>query len=316
MATETFKYAFILNRKSGNGKGGRQWNKLESEIRSRVPEFTLFETAGHGDATRLVRQALHEGYTRIVSVGGDGTHFEVVNGFFEGTTPIGNGASLALLPMGTGSDLRKTLDLPKGASAIPFLTSTSVVRTDVGRITQHRADGDVIHHFFSSVHMGIGAVVSDEVNRHSKMLGGFMSFLMGVLSARFKYTPCRMEVTAHEANVSGILLEVVVAKGRFDGGGMKVGPRAVMNNGLFEVYTFGEMGLLASAMSMPRVYAGTQDTHPAVKYFRSSKVHVSASEAVLISPDGEIIGQLPATLEVVPAAVPIVVGPGAVYDPY
>ncbi len=82
------KYAFILNPHSGNGRAARQWARLDPEIARLVGEYTVFQTKHAGHATELTRQALHEGYDRIVSAGGDGTHYEVVNGFFDGCDPI------------------------------------------------------------------------------------------------------------------------------------------------------------------------------------------------------------------------------------
>ena len=304
------KYAFIINPRSGNGRAGRQWSQLESEIRGRVSEYKVFHTERPGHATELTRQALHEGYERIVSAGGDGTHYDVVNGFFEDLAPINPEASMAILAIGTACDLRKTYCVPKGAEALPFVTAGQVVPIDVGRVTATNDDGTtIVRHFNTAAHIGLGGVVGEHTNRRSKALGGFMTFLLGVITARIEYSPKEMTVDIDGELFSDTLMEVIVANGFYDGGGMHVAPHGLLDDGLFEVYTVGEMGPIASLVNIPRMYRGTQDAHPALRYRRGKRVTVSSPERVVVSPDGELAGVLPATLEIVPRAIRVVMGP-------
>ena len=114
----------------------REWQRLESKTREAVGDYKMFFTERAGHATELATQAIENGFTRIVSCGGDGTHFEVVNGFFRDGAPIDREVEFAIFPLGTGSDLPRTLRIPrKPDAAIPFLTSDSVVLSDVGRLT-------------------------------------------------------------------------------------------------------------------------------------------------------------------------------------
>ncbi len=304
------KYAFILNPRSGNGRAGRQWARLDAEIAQLIGEYAVFQTKRPGHATELTRQALHEGYDRIVSAGGDGTHYEVVNGFFDGTDPINPEASMALLAVGTASDLSKTYRVPKGRGAIPFLNSEQVLPIDVGRITSTTEEGEtIVRHFNTAVHMGLGGVVGEHTNRRSKALGGFLTFLIGVITARIEYSAKEMTVKSDGEILTDKLMEVVVAKGFYDGGGMHVAPHGLLDSGFFEVYTIAEMGPLDSLINIPRMYEGTQDKHPAVRYRRAKCVTVTSKERVVVSPDGELAGILPATMEIVPRALRIVSGP-------
>jgi len=304
------RYAFILNPRSGNGRAARQWSELEHEVRSRVSDYKVFQTEHPGHATELTRQALHEGFERVVSCGGDGTHFEVVNGFFEDLAPINSEASMAILAIGTACDLRKTYCVPKGRDALPFITADGVVPIDVGRVTAtDEKGGKLVRHYNTAAHIGLGGVVGEHTNRRSKALGGFMTFLLGVITARIEYSPKEMMVEIDGESYSDKLMEVIVANGFYDGGGMHVAPRGVLDDGLFEVYTIGEMGPIASLLNIPRMYRGTQDAHPAVRYRRGKRVTVRSEERVVVSPDGEVAGVLPATLEIVPKAIRAVLGP-------
>jgi YegS/Rv2252/BmrU family lipid kinase len=304
------RVAIILNPRSGGGRAERQWRRIEPRVASMLPEYRVFRTDKPGSGTDLTRQALREGYDRIVSAGGDGTHFEVVNGFFDGAAPINPNASFALLPVGTASDLRKTYALPTLQDAVARLASPCVLPIDLGRLRSHGEDGiERLYHFNTAVHMGLGSLVNEHVNRRSKALGGLLTFALGVLTARLAYQPIEMCVTADGQEFSGRFLEVIVAKGFYDGGGMSVAPHGTLDSGLFEVYLIGPLGTLGSLIAAARLYSGTHGEHPAVRYLRAKHVTVTAREPVYAGPDGEVAGQLPATLEVVPRAIRAVTGP-------
>ena len=89
---------------------------------------------------------------------------------------------------------------------------------------------------------------------------------------------------------------------------MTVAPRCKLNNGLLELYTIGKMGPVDSLLSLPRIYKGTQDEHPAVGYDRTSSVKITADAPIWVSPDGEISGQLPATVTILPRVLNMVMG--------
>ena len=307
---DDLKYALIMNPHSGNGRARRQWESLKPEIDALLGEYALFETERAGHATELVREAIHDGYTRIVSLGGDGTHYEVVNGFFENDAPINPGASMAILPIGTACDLRKTLRLPKPKEAIAYLTDPNPVPMDVGRVRSKGEEGEpMTRYFLTAVHIGVGGLVAVHVNRRSKRLGGLMTFLLGVLSARAEYTCAEMEVIAGERVIKKSMLEVIAANGQFDGGGMTVAPNCLLDDGQLEVFTLGELSLLDTVLNLPRLYKGTQDKHPNCDYFRAESVDIRCEEEVWVSPDGEIAGQLDATVDLVNRGLLMVMGP-------
>ncbi|MCH7958874.1 MAG: acylglycerol kinase family protein [Candidatus Hydrogenedentes bacterium] len=99
------KCALVVNPAAGNGRTGRLLKRFAGDLKTALGEYSVLETQGPGEAATLTRKALRDGFTRIVSAGGDGTCYEVVNGFFEDGKPISPGASLALLPLGTGMEV-------------------------------------------------------------------------------------------------------------------------------------------------------------------------------------------------------------------
>lgn len=307
------RVAFIVNPRSGSGRGAKNFAAMLPKIRAMFGDsFEVFETSGPNDATRLTREALRNGFDRIVSAGGDGTHFEVVNGFFDGTERIAPDASMAILPIGTASDYRKSLAIPTREVALDLLNADRATPIDIGRVTSTREDGsEHVAHFNTAVHIGIGGLVGEHTNSRSKLLGGFMTFYIGVITARIAWRNVPMRVVLDDDEIiEESMMEVIAANGFYDGGGMHVAPKGVLDDGLFEVYAIGNLGLVGIILNIPRLYRGTHDTHPAVKYRRARKITVEAKSRVVVSPDGEVTGILPATIEIVPRAVNIVAGPG------
>jgi len=307
------KYAFILNPRSSNGKAMKSWKRFEPRIAELVPDYALFLTEYPEHASELTRQALHDGHDRIVSVGGDGTHYEVTNGFFERGSTINPDASMALLPTGTASDFRKTLDLPRPKDSIDYLTNPTADLVDIGKVTNLDESGkECVRYFNTAAHIGFGGLVCEIVNRRSKVMGGFMTFLSGIISARFTYACPEISVTIDDDDpIVGPKLEVIVANGIYDGGGLKSGPNARMDDGLLEIYIMDQMGIVETFSNVSHMYKGTQDSHPKVFYKRGTKVRIESKERVIVSPDGEISGVVPVTVETMRKAVRMVMGPNA-----
>ena len=181
------KTAVIMNPRSANGKTGRTWQTLEALARERLGPYTLFATERPGHAQDLTRAALLDGYERIVSAGGDGTIHEVVNGFFEGEKAVSPHAQLAVLPMGTGSDLARMLALPPPRETLCLMEDAVVSPIDIGRARVTTDDGKAILHFVNAAHAGMGGEVANRVNRTTKAFGGFASFLWGVVATMMTY---------------------------------------------------------------------------------------------------------------------------------
>ena len=301
-----------MNPHSGNRRALRQWDRLKPQMDALLGEYTLLHTERPDHATELTRQALHDGHTRVVSLGGDGTAYEVVNGFFEHDAPINPDASMAILPIGTACDLRKTLGLPKPSESIDYLADPHPGSIDVGKVVSTDSDGSpMTRYFLTAVHIGVGGLVGVHVNRRSKRFGGFATFLLGVVSARLEYVSDVMDVTINGETLSKPMLEVIAANGKFDGGGMTVAPKCCLNNGQLEIFTIGNMTLLETIRNLPHIYKGTQDVHPKCDYYRAPRVEIRSEKEVWVSPDGEVAGKLNATVEVVPNALKMVTGPNA-----
>ncbi|MBI2421295.1 MAG: diacylglycerol kinase family lipid kinase [Candidatus Hydrogenedentes bacterium] len=302
--------AVVVNPQAAEGRAGRHWPVLEARLKKELGAFQLLRTEGPGHGSILVRTALRAGCGRIISVGGDGTHFEVLNGFFEGGLPIQPDAEMAVIPFGTGSDLARSLGIPQGIDAAAFAGSARVLRTDVGCITCTQADGSERTWYFQNIaRIGIGGEVVDRVNHTTKRFGGFVSYLVGTLSSLLIYRDQEVRFAIDDAEIGGLLKEFIIANGSYDGGGMHVAPHARMDNGLFDIYHIGSVGLLDALLNLPKIYRGRLHKRPdVVKYLRGRRITAESAFPIKVEADGEMLGYLPARVEVLPGAITLVTG--------
>jgi diacylglycerol kinase family enzyme len=110
-------------------------------------------------------------------------------------------------------------------------------------------------------------------------------------------------VTLDDGVHRGLMHDVVVANGAWHGGGMKLAPDALPDDGLFDVVLIGDVGKVDFLTTAPKIYKGRHVRHPKVDVLRSKRVEVDAVERLPIEVEGEQVGTTPAVFEVVPGAL-------------
>ncbi|MEW5947002.1 MAG: diacylglycerol kinase family protein [bacterium] len=298
----------IVNPNSANGRTGRSWGLIEGEIGRRLGDFEAEFTGGPGEASGMARRALKAGFGLVVAVGGDGTIGEVVNGFFEDGRLVREDAQLGIISMGTGCDFVKTLGIPRTVpEAAAVLAEGGVVRCDAGVIQCAGADGAPVRRYFINIaDFGIGGEIVERVNRTTKVMRGFLSFLLGILRVSFTYRNKPVEIWIDGERVGERTVKnVVVANGQYFGGGMRMAREARPDDGLFEVIILGDMGFVESARMIRRMYSGAVTGLNKVERFRCRRVEARSEFRVTIDADGEQVGTLPATFELIPSCIQV-----------
>jgi diacylglycerol kinase (ATP) len=299
---------FIVNPIAAHGRLGREWPDILKALHAAGFYFTFDLTTAPGHATELARAARQRGVDTVVAVGGDGTVHEVVNGLLDeavvAAPPDKPEATLGVIPFGTGADFVRTVGIPRDAQgAIARLRVAERRPIDVGHV-QYRHDGEMRSRFFVNV-MGFGfdAAIMERVNRSSKRLTGTWPFLSSLLVQLFTYENKQMTVRSGDLSLSGRVNVLAVCNGRYFGGGMKVGPPAVLDDGVLDVVLVGDLNRLEVLLNLPRIYAGTHLSHPKVKHLRVSELEVETEEEVFIEAEGELLGTAPARLRLIPHAL-------------
>jgi YegS/Rv2252/BmrU family lipid kinase len=305
----------IVNPAAQAGRAGRNWARTAAALRAAGLEFETALTARPGHATEVARHAVRESCPLIVAVGGDGTLHEVMNGFFQHGEAIPTESVLGLIPYGTGGDTRRTLGIPDDITAAARVLHDGRPRIiDAGRVTIGAVDGGHprIRHFINIGETGIGGSVSHQVNQAPKFLGGRASFLIGTLIGLATWRHKPMKVVIDDRETRELVAEAVtVANCQYYGGGMRVTPKAVPDDGLFDVIITGAIGKLEGLRGLRKIYSGTHLDDPGLRrhleYFLARKVVVSSPEPVMTALDGDLVGTVPATYEIMPGALRVMV---------
>lgn len=286
----------VVNPHSAHGSTLKRWPRYLRRLQEEGISLDFAYTSEPGDAVRITQRALKKGFKRIISVGGDGTMNEVVNGFFSDKQLINPLAELAVFSHGTGCDFIRTLQMPKGIEGfIQVLKQGRKRRVDVGEAVFYDHKGQQINRYFLNVaDVGLGGETVARVNSQSKLLGGKLSFLIGSVISIFRYSNkiMRCEIDGKQI-CNGRLNSIMVANGRYIGGGMMIAPQAELDDGLFDIVILGDFSTWTILRHIPKIYRGTHLKIPGVRVERGRSVIITSAEKILLDIDGEQPGQGP-----------------------
>jgi len=253
-----------------------------------------------GELSGLAEQAVRDGATRLVVVGGDGSVQEVVNGVGEA-----DGVELALITRGTGWDFSRTFGIPRDlAAAVDVALHGDVREIDVGLVTYRTWAGAEARAYFANVaSAGISGAIAKRANETSKALGGKISYYWATLAVFARWETGEMRIAVDDEIRGGKSIDVIVANGRFLGGGMMMLPEAEPDDGLFDVLLLGDLKKRDLLVTLPKSYKGKHLPHPRAEVLRGRIVSVEADEPLPIQLDGEQPGTTPARFQVVPKAL-------------
>ncbi len=300
----------IANPASANGATGKRWGEIEAALNGVLERWEPRFTAKPMDAAALARRAVLDGFEMIVSIGGDGTMNEVVTGLFDEAGEgklLRPGVVLATVRQGTGGDFARMLAQPGGLpEAAAHLAGEATRPCDLGFVSYEAHDGARgWRGFLNIASFGLSAVVVAKVNATSKALGGRVSFFIGLMRGLIGYSPQAVRVRVdgvpfHE----GTLITCAVANGQYFGGGMRIAPRATIDDGQLDVVLQVRRGF-KEIFGVGDLYSGKSIDWPSVRSTRGREVIAEpvGAERVLIEIDGEQPGRLPAALRVLPGAV-------------
>jgi YegS/Rv2252/BmrU family lipid kinase len=217
----------------------------------------------------------------------------------------GRDVDLATIPLGTGMDFVRTYGIPtKLEDAVRVALEGKTRTVDVGRVRYRTWAGEEAERCFANVgSVGMSGAVAQRANAMSKALGGKATFFYALTRVFLEWQNTEVTVTLDDTERRGPMHDVIVANGRWHGGGMMLAPDAEPDDGLFDVVLIGDVSKLDFATTAPKIYKGKHVHHPKVEVLRSRRVQVEAPETLPIELEGEQVGTTPVTFEVVPGAL-------------
>jgi YegS/Rv2252/BmrU family lipid kinase len=312
----------IVNPNSCSGLTGKNWDELYAKMEKIFGggvSVVFSKKAGSG--TALARDVLRKGFAKVVAIGGDGTINEVANGFFEESTgvrgsrlrPINPDAIIGIVPCGTRNVLAKSLELPAGVvESCKNFVGGSPVKMDLIAVSATNPDsGSRLppRVFLNAAEMGVGAEI---IERSKKVRSRVKSRLVSTAAAIISTVP------AYESNLCDLFIDGrkkttnmtmgVVANGKFLGGGFMAAPEASVADGLLDLIIMKDSGSFKMLDELINIKTGNYDGENNILYAKARKVVIKSNERrVTVTIDGEPAGILPATFQVLPKALKVVV---------
>jgi diacylglycerol kinase (ATP) len=299
-------FFFIVNPNAG--LGGRRFPGIASRLRERGVAFSAAATTGPGDAVVLSRLAAAGQFAAIVCVGGDGTFNEVVNGLATVDGGLDDRTPLGLIPSGTAQDSARGLGIPLDRdAALRRLLEGREARIDVGRI---RFDDGRVHLFVNVAGAGFDAEVAERAAEvRGVAVASLPAHMVGFATALAGYRNKEISITFEDDPRPARRLRcnlLIVANGPSYAGMMQLAPDAVLDDGELDVVVIGDVAKMELLLAIPRAMTGSHLAHEKVTAYRSRAIRLDSTDGALLQADGEVVGRLPARIDVLPGALRVI----------
>ena len=288
------KAAVVFNNFAANGKSKKYKQSLIKEFESAGIEYEFLITENKEQATTAVRQLNFNNYNVLIAVGGDGTLFNVVNGYM-----MNNGESsipLAVIPIGTGNAFARDLNLESNdiTSAVNCIKNGKTKPVDIGKFT---TNGDVF--YFVNI-IGLGFVTDVARSAHSLKALGSLSYTLGVLYHTINLKPFNSLILYDGEEQEQEVIFIEISNTKYTGKDFLMAPEAKIDDGLFDITIMKRSSRMKLLSGLPKIFKGKHIHMKEVETIKASKITIKTDSSKILTPDGEILGSTPLQVECLP----------------
>ena len=308
------RVALIYNPASGQnwGRRGVAVERAAGALRTAGIEAETLETQGAGSAGKLAKDAVCRGFDTIIACGGDGTVHEVLQ------QVVGTDVALGVLPLGTANALAANLGLLlPPVKAMRKLLAARPVRVPVGRISYRTGSGETQTRYFT-VAAGVGADAQflSRLDAGLKRRLGYVLYLMEAARVWATHSFPLFEAAFEEcASCRPRTVEIsqLLAVRIRDFGGVlhNLAPGATLHNDGLRLVAFKTRSRYQYLRFLLAVVFGRQTFNGQIELLDAVSVECRprnrSRTRVFAEADGELLGQLPVRIEIVPDAVTLLI---------
>ena len=290
------KIALIANSHASGISGNNLRPELENEFKKHHIAFDLLRTQYHGHATQLVKQLSIREYDAIVSMGGDGTNYQVLNSIlkYHGDSKM---PPLGILPYGRGNSFAKDLNIFSSQDGIDALCRQNTRTVDVCQFSQNQTE-----HYFVNL-MGFGFVTDVAKTAVRFKWAANFSYVIGVFYRLMGLSFHQMVLEIDGEVISGQNCFVEICNSKYTGGNMLMAPEAAIDDGFFDAVVVSPLSRASLLATFPKIFKGTHGGNQAVKFIKGKSALVYTEPQKTLLPDGEIFGTTPTEITVLPRLV-------------
>lgn len=270
----------VVNPVARGGKTLRLLPKIRRWLSESPHQFSFIIPKSPDEMRLEIIKAPAQGIDAVLFFGGDGTVHQALPAIVKTNIPSG------ILPCGRGNDFARNIGFSTDLRSSCRLSSNlSFYQYDLPTINQTP--------FVSIAYVGFDAEVNKLVNNREGYFDGTMGYTVCVLKALKTFRPFEVEMTIDHQRWRERVMMVTMANGPYYGGGMKIAPEAVTNDGLLNICIVKEISKWELLRQFPKVFKGTHASHPKVIMASGRRIKILSDEHREIFADGEYVGTLP-----------------------
>lgn len=297
------RFFAVVNPAAGTGRCGKLAPAALERVRQAGIDLEIAQTSHAEEATTLARLAYAQGFRNFLSVGGDGTSYEIINGLFPEAQRQGRPA-LGFLPLGTGNSFLRDFTTRGVEHTLEALQRGDRRPCDLIRL--RHASGEI--YFINMLNLGFAAEAGEVANRKFKHWGE-VGYVLGVFArlAQLEHTafPHRLEGAADWDRRRCLFL--AFGNSKFTGGSMMMAPNADPADGRIEYVRWSPLGRLRLLWNFPRLFTGTHIHHPLASRASVERIDFDLGGPVNVIVDGEIFRLECRSVEILPSALDVIV---------
>ena len=270
-------------------------DKIKKYFEENEESYTIEITKYPGHATELVKSYCSQKEYRVYAVGGDGTLNEVLNGIIDTSSTLG------VIPCGSGNDFIKSI--------VAEITDDIFIRTlkgsersiDLGKINDR--------YFLNISSVGFDSEVVYYTNKIKKIkfISGPTAYILGILRTLFTYRFINAQIDIDGIKYNKELLLTAISNGKCYGGGIKITPKANIEDGVFDLCIVDKVSRLKIFFLFPKAIKGEHESIKQVNFYRGKKVSIKSHKEFVLNIDGELIKTKEVICELIPKAIKILI---------
>lgn len=283
-----------------------KWEKMVLQIENVFQEipYQIFLSEFSGHITQLAIDAIQQGCKSLIIAGGDGSVNELVNGLIAAQTSKNSidwnkisECTLGIIPMGTGNDFVKSLDISLNLDTLKTLilqNKTKIIDIGLAEFTDKKQQ-DAHRYFINITDVGMGGIVVAQLEKGSSFLSKSNRYKLQIAKTFLTYKKSEIKITAENYEFQGKVMNVILANGKYFGNGLGIAPEADLQDGLLELVVLGDIGIMDYLLNLSQVKKCKKIDHSQVFYQKTKEINITSADNrdLPIDMDGEFVGYAP-----------------------
>ncbi|MBC8192449.1 MAG: diacylglycerol kinase family lipid kinase [Candidatus Marinimicrobia bacterium] len=292
------KNLIIFNPWAGHGHAGKILPQIEAYLHEIDFDYDILITEHQGHGVDLTRDADFSQYGGVIAAGGDGTLYEVINGYYRNDSPVR--IPIGVLPVGTGNAFVRDMDLHHHdwKPALDIIKTGATRKFDVGHFT---TEGKT--YYYLNI-LGLGLVADIGATALKMKALGNISYTLGSLYHILKLKPFKIKMEIDDQVIERENVFVEISNTRYTANFL-MAPAAKTDDGLLDVTILGPKSRIGLIRSFPKIITGEHIHMKEVECFQASHIRIETNIPKILTPDGELMGSTPLEVDCLKQAIEV-----------